>query len=262
MKYTININQKALAESKLTLSDAAILDWLFAFCNAKSEHISRNRVDGWTWISYANLINDMPILRIRSKGGITKRFKLLVDEGFIETKLMKERTYVMMTAKADSVHFYTVQNNEQLPQTVQNNERNRSKDRTETVQNNEPISILNTKDTNTKQDSAKAPTPKEYAIYFFDEVKKLVNGDDSPELKALLKELHERNGIDKAVFWAQVKEFCAYWNELNGTGTRKRWEMQKTFEVGRRLTTWFNRAKFAGFNGSIQARSRGKTVSV
>lgn len=270
MKFTININQKALADTKLTLSDAAILDWLFVFCNAKSEQIAKNRIEDWTWISYANLMNDMPLLRIRSKGSLTKRFQMLTDEGYIETQLINERTYVRMTAKTDTVHFHTVQNNErsdktvqkseQLPETVQNNERNRSKKETDTVQNNERTSILTNQDTKTSKDGAKAPTPKEYAEYFFSEVKKLVNGEESAEMQALLRELHERNGIQKAVFWGEIKEFCAYWNELNPTGRKRLWEMQKTFEVGRRLTTWFNRAKFKNFNGSIYQKPKGKTV--
>lgn len=38
-------------------------------------------------------------------------------------------------------------------------------------------------------------------------------------------------------------EMIAYWTEPNLSGTKERWEMEKTFEVGRRLATWFKNNK-------------------
>jgi len=35
-----------------------------------------------------------------------------------------------------------------------------------------------------------------------------------------------------------VKEFFDYWSELNSSQTKMRWELQKTFEIKKRLTTW------------------------
>lgn len=42
-----------------------------------------------------------------------------------------------------------------------------------------------------------------------------------------------------------VKEFYEYWSELNKSETKMRWELQKTFEVSKRLATWIkNNDKF------------------
>ena len=41
----------------------------------------------------------------------------------------------------------------------------------------------------------------------------------------------------------QVESFYIYWTEPNKKGTKERWEDQKTFDVPRRLYTWFSRAK-------------------
>jgi hypothetical protein len=35
-----------------------------------------------------------------------------------------------------------------------------------------------------------------------------------------------------------VKDFFNYWSELNPSGTKMKWEMQKTFEISKRLITW------------------------
>lgn len=39
----------------------------------------------------------------------------------------------------------------------------------------------------------------------------------------------------------EVHTFITYWTERNKSGTRQRWELEKTFEVPLRLQTWFRR---------------------
>ncbi|MDR1556215.1 MAG: DUF4373 domain-containing protein [Tannerellaceae bacterium] len=43
-----------------------------------------------------------------------------------------------------------------------------------------------------------------------------------------------------------VRSFFDYWSEKNRSGSKMRFELEKTWEVGRRLATWANREK--GFN--------------
>lgn len=38
----------------------------------------------------------------------------------------------------------------------------------------------------------------------------------------------------------EINKFTLYWTEKNSTGKKERWQMQTTFEVKRRLMTWFN----------------------
>ena len=40
-----------------------------------------------------------------------------------------------------------------------------------------------------------------------------------------------------------VREFYDYWTESNANGAKMRFEMEKVFDVGRRLATWANRDK-------------------
>lgn len=40
-----------------------------------------------------------------------------------------------------------------------------------------------------------------------------------------------------------LKAFCNYWTEPNKSKTKMRFELEKTFEIGRRLVTWSSRDK-------------------
>jgi len=52
-----------------------------------------------------------------------------------------------------------------------------------------------------------------------------------------LKEKYPR--AEKAVIWDEIQKFERYWTELNSTGKKMRWQKQETFQVDRRLVTWF-----------------------
>ena len=40
-----------------------------------------------------------------------------------------------------------------------------------------------------------------------------------------------------------INEFCDYWTESNMSGSKMKFEMQKTFDVRRRLKKWIQNAK-------------------
>jgi hypothetical protein len=40
-----------------------------------------------------------------------------------------------------------------------------------------------------------------------------------------------------------LKKFCDYWTEKNKSGSKMRFELQETFEISKRLATWFNKDK-------------------
>lgn len=109
--------------------------------------------------------------------------------------------------------------------------------------------------------SATAPTPKQKAETFFRGVEALIEGKPVEWLSALLAEMVAKNPkVVKAVFWREIKDFCFYWTERNSTGMKEKWQMQKTFEVDRRLTTWFNRAGFNGFSSGGMIKAKGKEI--
>lgn len=70
--------------------------------------------------------------------------------------------------------------------------------------------------------------------------------EKNDEYQSLLEKLAE-GGIEKNVSSRELDKFVNYWSERNRSGTKERWELEKTFEVQRRLAKWFeNAGKFSG----------------
>jgi len=73
-------------------------------------------------------------------------------------------------------------------------------------------------------------TPKEIAEEFF--------ATDPEEIVSSLSVDPEHR--EKVL--REVRNFISWWTEPNSTGTKLKWQKQDTFEVSRRLRTWFDRA--------------------
>ena len=107
MKYTIYINQKELSKTDFDLVDCTILDYLYFICNSKNEKIEEQRINGYTWVDYNKILSDNPLLRIKSKGALSRRVKKMENSGFI--KLIERRNnghklkYFALTKKSDSL---------------------------------------------------------------------------------------------------------------------------------------------------------------
>lgn len=100
-----------------------------------------------------------------------------------------------------------------------------------------------------------AIAPRTQAESFFKGVLDLVEKRPNEEAKEMLGALHEKLGGDKASLWASVQAFTGYWTELTHDGRRQRWQCQKTFEVGKRLSTWLRRETERG-----PVAKRGRTI--
>lgn len=84
---------------------------------------------------------------------------------------------------------------------------------------------------------ADAPTPQSEAFNFF---------KNSDEWEKVIKALKNR-GINEDIARSEIHKFVNYWTEKDKTGQKTRWQLQKTFEISRRLNTWFlNIPKFGG----------------
>ncbi|MHA1329804.1 MAG: hypothetical protein ACTSR2_01885, partial [Candidatus Hodarchaeales archaeon] len=114
MKYTLSINQLVLSQYDLDIKDAAILDYLIAWCQADdrtSKQILVKEKEGgreyrYTWINYNHLIREMPLLKIKQKASISTRIKKLSKVGFIKTFQAKNREmYIRLTEKIKELHF-------------------------------------------------------------------------------------------------------------------------------------------------------------
>lgn len=116
------------------------------------------------------------------------------------------------------------------------------------------MELLSNKDRESNTDTIHIQTPKENAKKFFENISQTPLPDDS---KQFLIALCERTGLPKATVWHEVQAFYLYWTEKTPTGKKQRWELEKAFEVERRLATWFARTQKMAIRQTT-ARPRGK----
>lgn len=107
MKYNININQIILAKTDLDIVDGAILDYLYYLCSSRSEKVERQRKNGYTWVNFNYLIEEMPMLRIKAKSRISERIKKISETGHILTWREGNKLYIKMTGKIDELFVKT-----------------------------------------------------------------------------------------------------------------------------------------------------------
>lgn len=77
--------------------------------------------------------------------------------------------------------------------------------------------------------------PSQETMAFFDMV---IAGAE--EFQVLVSNMAEKTKFPPAMVASELKHFTLHWTERNKSGTKMRWETEKTFEVRRRLVTWFN----------------------
>lgn len=82
-------------------------------------------------------------------------------------------------------------------------------------------------------------TPAEVARLFFNSWKK-------PEYRG------EQFNRFSNLLGAELEKFCLYWTEPSKNGKKMRWEMEKTWELERRILSWMSRKKIEGTNGKHQ----------
>jgi len=99
-----------------------------------------------------------------------------------------------------------------------------------------PRRITNSKDNKDYKDNKECVvTPSQIAKEFFNNQDKQIN-----TINYLISK-----GIDEQTASSEIKKFISYWTEPNKSGTKQRWELEKTFELSRRLSVWFqNHQKF------------------
>lgn len=105
MQYNIRINQLALSgEKNLDITDCAILDYLIWICLSQDSRVEKQRYKGYTWVNYKHLIQEMPLLRIKSTSSISVRINKLVKAKLIKTIRKKDnRLFVMLEPKIETL---------------------------------------------------------------------------------------------------------------------------------------------------------------
>jgi len=68
---------------------------------------------------------------------------------------------------------------------------------------------------------------------------------DLEEPKRIATAISEKSNFSYEQVLSELRNFAGYWSELTKSGKKQRWQLQKTFELRRRLGTWFkNKDKF------------------
>ena len=229
MKYNIQVNQLILSETNLDIIDGAILDYLHTYCSSRNKKIDKQRIkddDGdWTWVNYQTLLKDMPLLRIKSSGALTPRIKKIEEAGYIETyRKGNQKLFIRMNEKIDELF---IKKDSSIHEDEQLSSKSCSPERTN----------YNTKVNNNTIDKREEITPKDEMILFIESEEYFNDMASMISTKLVVAEF---------VVKKELKRFLNYWMEKNGSGKKQRWEMQKTFELKRRLATWFiNAQKFS-----------------
>lgn len=85
MKFSyMGFSQKKLVEYKLDLVDAAILRYFIDFKDSGKMVLEIHNEKPFYWVKYETLIEDNPILNIKSNDSIRRRFKKLADANILE----------------------------------------------------------------------------------------------------------------------------------------------------------------------------------
>lgn len=86
MQYTLSINQFACVRGgfDLDLADLAIFDFVSRYAHLRevSKIVEGSKV--YYWISYQKIIDEMPILGLKTKDAVYRRMKKLIAEGILE----------------------------------------------------------------------------------------------------------------------------------------------------------------------------------
>lgn len=82
---------------------------------------------------------------------------------------------------------------------------------------------------------ADAHSPKSVSSSFFSK---------SPEeIDSYVSAVAEKTGADRKWVASEVRKFLSYWTERNKSGTKMKWELERTFEVDRRLSKWLQNSQ-------------------
>lgn len=86
MQWTITINQKAIVEAgfELDLEDAVILDFIRSFSSSRSIQRLNHEGQEYYWFAYKKVIEEIPLLGIKSSDSVYRRFRKLTDLGLLK----------------------------------------------------------------------------------------------------------------------------------------------------------------------------------
>ncbi len=111
----IGYSQEKAVEFGLDLKDLVILRFIYTFIVSKS--IFKKKIDGrdFYWIKTSYIIEQLPLLNIKSKDMIMRRVKKLVENKLLDYRLMKEGgTYTLYAIGSEYENLFFKKDNASL----------------------------------------------------------------------------------------------------------------------------------------------------
>lgn len=109
MLYTIRIDQKAISEMDLLkytdFKDWIIISYVFYWYFSKVKNVKRRNFNGksYMWLNYLHMIEENPLLKIKTKPPITNRFNKIRKLKLLETYQSKENSLYVRPASIELV---------------------------------------------------------------------------------------------------------------------------------------------------------------
>ena len=236
MRYTILINQPKALEWGLNLAETVVFTFLYGLPSwAKS---STFQDEQFYFASRNKALEEIPIVSNKADA-IYRHYKTLVEKGLVAWKKFDGKDYIKLTEKAKTWEKFTGTQSDC-------SEKNPKKFGKISENNSEKFPTYN----NTNKD--KERTIKEIAVS--SETTPIQPQAEISSAAVPNKDIKHRQRVfeESLVPFLEkygkkmLREFSDYWTESNTGGNKMRWEMQKVFDVARRLQTWQNRSETFG----------------
>lgn len=210
MRYTIEgFRQRVAVDLGLDSCDLIILRWIVDFAN--TDRILKMQVDNkiFFWIKYDALIEDLPILGLKTKDALYRRLKKMVACGILEHTVVKQGGTFSMYRIGKSYNKLILEDKSDLSD--EKSEEVRMKSRTGTDEKSEQnINLLNNK--STKETKKSLPKGKEAKASYID----VFNDEENKYVRdALVKFVNSCKGknynpkVSTVNKWASVlREHC------------------------------------------------------
>ncbi len=122
MKYNININQKAIVDLGLNLDvvDAAIIDFLNNFAHSRACKNMNDSGHIYYWFSWKIIVQQLPILNIKTKQGVYKRLQKLQEAGIVvrhDSNMSSKMSWFRFGENNSKLQFTTVNESLHEPET-------------------------------------------------------------------------------------------------------------------------------------------------
>jgi hypothetical protein len=232
MKYSININQKAIIENwfNLDLIDCAIIDYIKDF--SWTWKMIKTIIDGqeYFWIQYEHFIKEMPLLWIKNKQALKKRIDKIIYEWILEKVLLNwNSTYFRFWSK-----YCLLISDKGVVSKVEGGKYD------DTMGGSmESWSINNNIINNKINNNIIEKKSKDFSIIKKENLKDKITNEITPDLFI-------EDFSDKKEFEKELLNFYNYWTERKmkkNWDFIEKWEKEEFFEINKRFRTWVNNSK-------------------